>query len=109
MRRTSISSVKRHCRSLKYNSLYPTSPKVIDFDRVKFSSEETSNLSHPHHDALVISIFILNYLIKRTLINNGSSTNMIFASILKNMQIPNSEIVHKVTTLIGFSGEPMQT
>lgn len=56
---TSISLAKRYCRSLKYSSIHLTSPEVMDFDSVKFSSEEASDLPHPHHETLVISILII--------------------------------------------------
>lgn len=107
---TSVSLVKRHYRSLKNNPLPLVSPEVMEFESLEFSSEEASNLSHPHHDALVISIFISNSLIKCTLIDNGVPL-MLFLLVctLKNIQILNSEIVRKVTTLIGFSSEPKQT
>lgn len=42
------------------------------------SSEEASNLSHSHHNALVISILIVNCLIIPTLIDNESLTIVIF-------------------------------
>lgn len=77
---TSQSSAKRHCRSLKYNTYIPQSEAIMELENIDFSSEESSNLSRPHHDALVISILVSNCLIKRTLIDNASSTNVIFAS-----------------------------
>lgn len=106
---TSLLSAKRHCRTLKYNPGTLGTEGIMKFDNINFSSEEASNLSHPHHDALVISVLISNCLVKHILIDNGSSTNIIFASTLNSMQIPDSEIVRKVTNLVGFSGEPKQT
>ncbi|KAL5840570.1 hypothetical protein ACOSQ4_013178 [Xanthoceras sorbifolium] len=40
-----------------------------------FSSNEHTDLLNPHHDVLVISLTVANCLIKRILIDNGSSTN----------------------------------
>ncbi|KAL5808662.1 hypothetical protein ACOSQ3_029353 [Xanthoceras sorbifolium] len=42
---------------------------------ISFSSDEHTDLLHPHHDALVISLTVANCLIKRILVDNGSSTN----------------------------------
>lgn len=106
---TSLSSAKRHYRSLRYNPSVIEAEGIMGFNNIEFSREKASNHSHPHHDALVISTLISNYLVKRTLIDNRSSTNVIFSSALRNIQIPNNEIVRKVMTLVGFSGEPKQT
>lgn len=52
----------------------------MESENINFSSEEASNLSYPYHNALVISILISNCIIKWTLIDNGSSTKVIFTS-----------------------------
>lgn len=106
---TSISVAKRHYRSLRYNLSVDVANIIMECENIEFSNEDTSNLSHPHHDALVISILISNSLVKQTLIDNGSSTNVVFTTTLKNMQNLDSEIFQKVTTLVGFGGEPKQT
>lgn len=82
---TLTSSAKKHCRALKYSPLHPSEPKIMDLNSVELSSEEASNLSHPHHDALVILIMISNWLIKCTLIDDGSFTYVVYASTLKCM------------------------
>lgn len=60
---------------------------------------------HPHHDALVISLYIANCFIKRVLIDNGSSANILFLNALRDMKVDESTITRKSTVLIGFSGE----
>lgn len=105
----SRASAKRHCRNLQASLKFQSPNESLEHSTIDFSSEEASSLSHPHHDALVISILISNCLIKRTLVDNGSSTNVVFLSTLKEMQVPQSQIVKKFTTLIGFSGEHKQT
>ena len=76
---------------------------------LSFSSNEASELIHPHHDALVIKLTVANCLTKRILIDNGNSTNVIFLDVLKEIQAPETNIVKKTTTLIGFSGEQKTT
>ncbi|KAH6835709.1 hypothetical protein C2S53_019141 [Perilla frutescens var. hirtella] len=105
----SQSSAKRHCRSLKYTRNIPKEAEPSDLTTLSFSNSEVSELSHPHHDALVISLLIANCLIKQTLIDSGSSSNVIFLSTLKGMQVKETNIIKKSTTLIGFSGEHKTT
>ena len=54
---------------------------------LSFIDNEDSTLINPHHDSLVISLLIANYQIKRILVNNHSSTNIIFLSALKEINI----------------------
>ncbi|VVB04402.1 unnamed protein product [Arabis nemorensis] len=46
---------------------------------------------------------------KRTLIDNGSSTNILFMEAFKGLGLKEEELTRKSTSLIGFSGEVKQT
>jgi len=59
----------------------------------------------PHHDSLVITLFIANHYVRRILIDEGSSVNIIQYEVLKKMNNPESEIVPRSSVLVGFSGE----
>lgn len=50
---------------------------------INFVYNEATGLINPHHDALVITLTITNGMIKRVLIDNGSSTNVLFMNALK--------------------------
>ena len=65
---------------------------------MSFSSNEASELIHPHHDALVINLIVANCLTKKILVDNDSSTNVIFLDILKEMQAPKINIVKKMSS-----------
>lgn len=81
-------SAKRHRKALLSLIYIPRTSVDLESSTLNFSSEEVSILPHLHHDALVIYILISKCLDKRTLIDNGSSTNVIFLSSLKGMQVP---------------------
>lgn len=83
--------------------------EVCEAVDVNFSSEDARRPSHPHHDTLVIVVLIVNCLVKRTLVDNGSLTNLLFLHALMEMKILEAQIVRKVTTLIGFIGEQQQS
>ena len=57
----------------------------------------------------MISLVIVNYLTKRVLIDNGSSTNILFLDALKEMEISESSIIRRSIILIGFSGDHKST
>ncbi|XP_038718291.1 uncharacterized protein LOC120011280 [Tripterygium wilfordii] len=72
---------------------------------IMFTDSEATDLLDPHHDALVISIQVANCIIKRVLIDNGSSANVLMLSTLKKMNIDENRVVRRSTILIGFGGE----
>lgn len=45
---------------------------------------------------------IANYLVKWVLVDNKSLTNVIFKHALRKMQIMESQIIRKMTTVIGL-------
>ncbi|XP_022024617.1 uncharacterized protein LOC110924953 [Helianthus annuus] len=81
-----------------------TSDKVITFD-----SDDRDSIQDPPRDGLVITLYIANYFVRRILVDNGSSVNIIQLETLKRMNIPQMEITSKSTVLVGFSGEAKNT
>ena len=62
-------------------------------------------LINPHYNALVISLLISNCMIKRVLINNGPSTNVVFLNAFKEMEIDEYNNHRYSTILVDFSSE----
>ena len=62
-----------------------------------------------HHDGLVISLSVGNCLIKRILVDTGSSTNMILLNSVKEMGLNETDITPRRIPLVGFSGEVKYT
>ena len=62
-----------------------------------------------HHDALAISTHISHCLVKRILIDNGSSVNLIMMDSLKDMGYTADDVVKRSVPLVGFSGETKQS
>ena len=81
-----------------------TNEKVITFD-----GDDRDSIQDPHHDGLVITLYIANHFVRRILVDNGSSVNIIQLETLKRMNIPETEIISKSTVLVGFSGEAKST
>ena len=60
---------------------------------------------HPHDDPLVIRVVVANKTIHRVLVDNGSSTDIIFASDFDKMGIGREKLEPVNAYLRGFSGE----
>ncbi|XP_038693839.1 uncharacterized protein LOC119991567 [Tripterygium wilfordii] len=70
-----------------------------------FTDDEATQLLHPHHDALVLTLQVANINLKRILVDNGSSANVLFLAAYRGMGLDETLILRKSTTLIGFNGE----
>ena len=72
---------------------------------ITFSDSDLEGCQHPHDDPLVIRAVVANKTIHRVLVDNGSSTDIIFASAFNKMGIGRERLEPVSTHLRGFSGE----
>ncbi|XP_013717718.2 uncharacterized protein LOC106421417 [Brassica napus] len=82
---------------------------LLGTDEISFTAKELEKVLTPHHDTLVISLTVANCLVKRILVDNGSSGNIIFQAAYKDPRLEEGALTRRVTPLIGFSGEVKQT
>ncbi|XP_013658348.1 uncharacterized protein LOC106363092 [Brassica napus] len=106
----SHAAAKKSARNAKHG-LEMTKPKrlLLGSDKISFTAKEQERILAPHHDALVISLTVANCLVKRILVENGSSSNIIFQTVYQVLGLEESFLTRKITPLIGFSGEVKQT
>ncbi|XP_056695575.1 uncharacterized protein [Spinacia oleracea] len=74
---------------------------------ITFDDSDSTDTQQEHHDGLVISLPIGNTLIKRILIDNGSSANVLFLEALQEMGLEEKSIIRRSTVLVGISGESL--
>ncbi|XP_076912989.1 uncharacterized protein LOC143571455 [Bidens hawaiensis] len=108
---TSFSSAKRYAKETKLeNGERPIRTTTLTNQRViTFDEEDRMHLQDPHHDGLIITLFIVNHYVRGILVDGGSSVNIIQADVLKKMNIPEAEITTRSSVLVGFSGETNNT
>lgn len=106
----SHAAAKRSTQSAEHG-LESTQPKrlLLGTDEISFTSKEQERVLTPHHDDLVISLIMANCLVRRILIDNGISSNIIFETAYHDLGLEKSALMRKMTSLIGFSGEVKQT
>ena len=71
------------------HGLETTKPKrlLLGTDKISFTAKEEERILAPHHDALVISLTVANCLVKRILVDNGSSSNIIFQTAYQDLRL----------------------
>ncbi|XP_056688524.1 uncharacterized protein [Spinacia oleracea] len=86
----------------------PPYPKTVNF--IAGGSDICGDTPDRHHDELVISIPVGNCMIKRVLVDNGSSTNVMMLDALKEMRLNlEKDVTRKSIVLVGFSSEEKTT
>ncbi|XP_059658458.1 uncharacterized protein LOC132304753 [Cornus florida] len=71
---------------------------------IGFSNSDLSRVQLPYEDPLVISLLVANCVIKRALIDLGSSANIITRTVFEQLGIPSFSIRPTSNPLMGFDG-----
>ena len=73
--------------------------------RIVFTDQDLVGVQLPHKDPLVVILRVANYDIKRILIDNGSTVNVIFLFTLRRMEFDLRRMEPTRTNLSRFSEE----
>ena len=71
---------------------------------IGFSEEDARRLHNSHDDALVVSISIEDYNMHRVLVDNGSSTDILYYPAFQQMGIGREQLTPMNASLVGFGG-----
>ena len=61
-------------------------------------------LHHPHDDALVVSIRVGDYNVHQGLVDNDSSTNILYYLAFQQIGIDRTRLIPTNAPLVGFGG-----
>ena len=75
---------------------------LLDDYSIAFTSDKPRMIRRPHDDALVIALPIANCKVKRIMVDNGSSANVLFLSALKKIEVDKLQIGRTDVILTGF-------
>ncbi|XP_059436632.1 uncharacterized protein LOC132169649 [Corylus avellana] len=73
-----------------------------------FLEEDAKEVSMPHDDALVITLTVANHVVHRVLVDNGSSADIIYWTVVQQLGISQEKLKPFMSPLIGFAGERVQ-
>ncbi|XP_075655593.1 uncharacterized protein LOC142625763 [Castanea sativa] len=76
----------------------------VDNPIIGISEEDVRCLHHPHDDALVVSVLIRDYNTHQVLIDNGSSTDILYYLAFQQMKIDREQLVSTNALLVSFRG-----
>ena len=76
-----------------------------DSTSITFTDDEADMLLHPPNDALIGEIRVADNIVRRALIDNGSSVNILFMDAFTRLKIEDALLTPAQTTLYGFVGK----
>ena len=100
------STSSRRAYARRVNSVHSTQSKRPKFSQdIVFTTREAEELVQPHSDPLVVTLPVANYSVKRTLVDNGSSTDLLFYDTFRSMKMEDKVLKTLHTPLVGLAGE----
>ena len=69
-----------------------------------FLEEDARGMKQPHDDPLVIMLMIKGFNARQILINNGSSTDIIYLSAFQQLKVDPKRLRPFKSPLVSFSG-----
>ena len=80
----------------------------MDEQAITFTDEDSERIHHPHDDAIVITLLIADYTTRRVLVDNGSSTDILYYPAFQQMNLGRDQLRPVNSPLVGFGGMKVQ-
>ncbi|KAK4383097.1 hypothetical protein Sango_2809300 [Sesamum angolense] len=77
-------------------------------EEISFNSQDMDPMRNQNNDALVISATLANFLVKKVLVDSGSSADIMFYEAYVQLGIDNAQLRKVNTPLTSFSGEMIE-
>ena len=71
---------------------------------ISFNEEDLEGTIQPHDDALVVTIRISGFLVKRVMIDQGSEADVMYVDFLEGLRLKNQDLMKYDTPLVSFDG-----
>jgi len=76
---------------------------------ITFTDDDFHGLDYQQDDPMVITVEIENYAVKKVLVDQGSSVDILYWAIYQKLQLPDTTMVLYDEPIYGFSGEQVST
>ena len=103
-------SRKTYLKVVQNIQLSGRSPKTRTTEKqpITFMDEDAARIHHLHDDAIVITLLIADYTTRRVLVDNGSSTDILYYPAFQQMKLEQDQLRLMYSPLIGFGGTKVQ-
>jgi len=74
-----------------------------------FTDDDFHSLDHQQDDPMVITVEIKNYAVKKVLVDQGNSVDILYWATYQKLQLPDTAMIPYDEPIYGFSGEQVST
>ena len=97
---------KSQKRSVNYVHMIPqTKHRKREVVNIVFLKEDAKGVKQPYDDPLVIMLTIEGFNIRRFLVDNGSSTDIIYLSAFQKLKVNSNRLRPLESPLVSFNGD----
>ena len=102
----SSKSKKAYLKVVQSVQLSGRSPRARSTDEqaITFTDKDAERIHHPHDDAIVITLLITDYTTRKVLVDNGSSTDILYYPAFQQMRLGRDQLRPVNSPLVGFGG-----
>ena len=86
----------------------PPRTKGADEQDITFINEDAGRVHHPHDDAIIITLLIVDYTTRRVLIDKRSSADILYYPAFQQMRLGRDQLHPVNSPLVGFEGINVQ-
>ena len=87
------------------SGLEPKRPKAYPYPVLSFSEEDKIGTIQPHDDALVITLQIGGYDVKKVMVDDGSGAEIMYLDLYKGMKLRPEDLTPYSSPLMSFDGK----
>ena len=88
-------------------------PEVVDRqgkprltkEQIDFDDDDLVGTSQPHDDALIVTLRIRGFLMKKVMTNQGSGAKIMYSNLYKGLGLKAEDLEKYDTPLVGFDGK----
>ena len=70
---------------------------------ISFSDGGLARIHHPHNDGLIITLRVANFKVKGILINQGSSSEVMYIGLFQKLNMKEEDLKKVYATLVKFN------
>ena len=100
---TRVMSVARS--SADENSLEPKRARILTQPTLGFSDEDKAGIIQPHDDALVVTLRIGGYDVRRMMVDQGSAVEIMYPDLYKGLNLKPEDLTAYESPLVSFEGK----
>ena len=86
-------------------NVQPSKKKLkLIWEPIAFNDDDLEGTIQPHDDALMVIAQINGFVVKRVLVNQGSSAKVMYPDLFRELGLKNEDLSKYDTPLVGFDG-----